>query len=168
MKHPKIVIAALSLSAAGFVGLVQQEGWFETAAIPVKGDVPTVGPGLTQRPDGSPVQLGDKIKPVEGIQRSLSHIQQDEAGLKRCVKAPLSQVEYDLLVDFSYQYGVRTTCNSSMVKSINSGQYKQACEGYKRYRFVAGYDCSTPENKRCSGVWTRSLERYNKCMSANR
>lgn len=167
MKFPKIAIAALSLSAAGFAGLVGYEGWSETAIIPVKGDVPTVGPGLTKRPDGSPVQMGDKITPVEGIKRSLAHIQEGEKWLRRCVKSPLSQVEYDLLVDFSYQYGVRATCISSMVKHINAREYVKACEAYKMYRFVAGYDCSTPGNKRCAGVWTRSLERYNKCMDAN-
>ena len=32
------------------------------------------------------------------------------------------------------------------------------------YRFSGGYDCSTPGNKRCAGVWTRQLERYETCM----
>ncbi len=159
-------IAALSVSAVAFVALVAHEGWTDRAVIPVKGDVPTVGPGLTKRPDGTPVQMGDTIKPVEGIRRSLTHIQKSETALKRCVTAPVSQAEYDLLVDFAYQYGEAATCKSSMVKYINKGDYSTSCAAYLQYRYVAGYDCSTPGNRRCPGVWTRTKERHTKCIVA--
>jgi lysozyme len=162
----RTTIAALSVSAAAFVALIAHEGWTDRAVIPVKGDVPTVGPGLTKRPDGSPVQMGDTIKPVEGITRSLAHIQESETALKRCVTAPVSQVEYDILVDFAYQYGEAATCKSGMVRAINAGDYAASCEAYLRYRFVAGYDCSTPGNRRCPGVWTRSQARRDKCVEA--
>lgn len=159
-------IAALSVSAALLVSLVVSEGYTDKAIIPVQGDVPTYGFGMTQRADGSPVQMGDKTNPVEAIQRSLAHVQKDESGMKRCVTAPLSQVEYDLMLDFSYQYGIRRLCNSTMVKKANAGDYIGSCRGYLEYRFVKGYDCSTPGNKRCFGVWTRSQDRYNDCMEA--
>jgi GH24 family phage-related lysozyme (muramidase) len=166
MKRSRIVVSALSLSAAMLVGLIAEEGWSDTAIIPVKGDVPTVGPGLTQRPDGSPVRLGDTITPVAGIQRSLAHIQKDERGIQQCVTAPLSQTEYDLMVNFAYQYGVPTLCRSSMVRETNAGNYAAACSAYLKYKYVAGYDCATPGNKRCPGVWRRSQDRYAACMGA--
>lgn len=159
-------IAGLSVSAALLVSLVVSEGYTDKAVIPVKGDVPTYGFGMTFRPDGTPVQMGDKTNPVEAIQRSLAHVQNDERGLKRCVTAPLSQVEYDVMVDFSYQYGVRRLCNSTMVRKANAGDYAGACKGYLEYRYVKGYDCSTPGNKVCGGVWARSQGRYNDCMEA--
>jgi len=142
------------------------EGYTEKAVIPVKGDVPTVGFGMTYRPDGTPVQMGDRTNPIDAIQRSLSHIQKDEIGIKKCVTAPISQVEYDLMVDFAYQYGVPTLCRSSMVKKANIGDYVGSCKAYLQYKRVNGYDCSTPGNKRCWGVWQRSVERYNDCMEA--
>lgn len=163
MKHPRTTIGALSVSAAAMVALISHEGWTDKAVIPVKGDVPTVGPGLTKRTDGSPVQMGDTIKPIEGIQRSLAHIQKDEAGVKRCVTAPLSQTEYDLMVDFSYQYGPSALCNSSIAKLANAGDYAGACKAYERFRFAAGRDCSIRSNG-CYGVWLRSQERAKKCM----
>lgn len=159
-------IIALSASAALLVSLVVSEGYTDKAIIPVQGDVPTYGFGMTYRPDGTPVQIGDKTNPVEAIQRSLSHIQKDEIGIKKCVTAPLSQVEYDLMVDFAYQYGVPTLCRSSMVKKANVGDYVGSCKAYLQYKRVNGYDCSTPGNKRCWGVWQRSVERYNDCMEA--
>jgi len=159
-------VIALSASAALLVSLVVSEGYTEKAVIPVKGDVPTVGFGMTYRQDGTPVQMGDRTNPIDAIQRSLSHIQKDEIGIKKCVTAPISQVEYDLMVDFAYQYGVPTLCRSSMVKKANIGDYVGSCKAYLQYKRVNGYDCSTPGNKRCWGVWQRSVERYNDCMEA--
>jgi lysozyme len=168
--NPRIVVAALSLSAAAFVGLAVHEGYTDEAVIPVKGDVPTNGFGGTKNLDGSPVEMGDRTNPVAALQRSLAHIQKDERGVKSCVRAPLHQAEYDLMVDFSYQYGVRALCASSMVARANAGNYTGSCEAYLAYRFVAKYDCSTlingKPNKRCWGVWARQQERHAKCMAA--
>ena len=170
MRHPRTAIAALSLSAVAMVGLVVHEGYTDRAVIPVKGDVPTVGFGSTVKEDGSRVQMGDTTTPTAALSRSLAHIQKDEAGLKRCVTGPLLQAEYDLLVDHAYQYGVRATCSSSMVRHVNAGRYAEACEAYTAYRIVAGYDCSTlidgQPNKRCWGVYARSKARRDKCMAA--
>lgn len=181
----RIAIGSLALSAAALVGLWQQEGWTEKAVIPVPGDVPTYGPGLTKREDGTPVRMGDTITPLEGARRSLAHIQKDEAGLKRCVTAPLSQAEYDLLVDHAYQYGVKATCGSTVVRMINAHEYTGACEAYAEWRmvraerhehegpgFVRGsdgvlrFDCSTPGTTRCRGVFLRSQARRDKCKAA--
>jgi lysozyme len=164
VKHPRIAIGALSLSAAALVALWDQEGWTERAVIPVKGDVPTVGPGLTKRADGSPVQMGDTIKPLEGIRRSLAHVQKDEAGLKACITAPLYQAEWDILVDAAYQYGPATVCKSSMVRRANAGDYRGSCEAYLMYRFVAGRDCALPGSG-CRGVAIRAQKRRDACMA---
>ena len=169
MRHPRIAFAALTLSAMGFAGLVMEESYTDRAVIPTKGDRPTVGFGSTFRDDGTPVQMGDTITPPKAIKRSLNHIAKDESGLKRCVTGAMSQVEYDILVKFAYQYGVRATCNSSMVHNINAGQYAQACDGYTLYKLSQKRDCSLPMNwgpQGCKGVWTRNLERRDMCLAA--
>ncbi len=159
-------IAGLALSASALVGLIAHEGYTDEAVIPVKGDRPTVGFGSTFKEDGSPVKMGDTITPQKAIARTLAHVQKDERGLKSCVIAPLNQVEYDLMVNFAYQYGSDSLCKSSIVKFANAGNYKASCEAYLLYKRVNGYDCSTPGSKRCPGVWLRSKERYNTCMDA--
>lgn len=170
MNKVRIAIAALSISAVAFVGRMVHEGYTATAVIPVKGDVPTVGFGMTKRPDGSPVRMGDTTNPVEALQRSLAHIQRDEVGLKQCVKVPLHQAEYDMLLDHAYQYGVKRTCTSSMVRLINQRQYADACRGYLEWRKITLngklYDCATPGNRICGGVWKDAQRRYNVCMGA--
>lgn len=169
-KYARSVISALTLSAAGLVSIFQDELFVDKAMIPTKNDRPTVGFGSTFREDGSPVQMGDTIGPVQAISRSLAHINKDEARLKRCVTGAMYQAEYDILVDFSYQYGVRRTCESAMVLNTNAGNYEAACNSYTLYKRSGGYDCSTlingKPNKRCWGVWTRNLERKNRCLAA--
>jgi GH24 family phage-related lysozyme (muramidase) len=165
MKHPRTAIAALSLSASALVGLLAHEGYSDKPIIPVAGDRWTIGFGSTFREDGSPVRPGDRITPPQAVRRSYAHIAKDEAGLKKCVTAPMSQAEYDTLVDFAYQYGVPTACASSIVKFTNEHRYKEACDAYLLYRFVAKRDCSIRSNG-CFGVWTRSQERQKKCLDA--
>lgn len=163
----RIAVAYLSFSAAGLAGLVAHEHYTDKAIVPTKNDRPTVGFGSTFREDGSPVRMGDTITPPRAIARTVAHVAKDEAGLKRCVIGPMSQVEYDILVDFTYQYGPRRACSSSMVEYINAGNYEASCRAYTLYKLSGGYDCSLAVNKRiCGGVWTRNLERRAKCLEA--
>lgn len=167
-RSSRIVVASLALSAAAFVGIVSEEGYTTSAVIPTKNDRPTVGFGSTFREDGTRVEMGDTIDPVRAVQRSAAHIAKGETGLKSCLTAPLHQAEYDTLVDFAYQYGASATCKSSMVRHANAGDYAQSCEAYTLYRFSGGYDCSTPGNKVCSGVWLRNLARRDRCRAASK
>lgn len=178
----RIVVTALSLSSAAFVGLTTDEGYTGAAVIPTKGDVPTLGFGSTTHADGRPVRMGDTTTPPKALARTLAYIQVDEAALKRCVKAPLNQPEYDTLVNFSYQYGIGATCSSRIVALINAGDYPGSCEAYTDYRFMTSgkpipgweqykpgrwrFDCSTPGNRQCMGVWTRSASRRDACRAA--
>lgn len=163
-------IAALSLSAAAFVTyLALPEGYVGTAMIPTKGDRPTIGFGSTFREDGTPVRMGDTITPTQALSRTLAHIQKDERGIKKCVTAPLLQAEYDIMVDFAYQYGVTALCESSMVRLANARRYEESCHAYALYKKSQGRDCSDPRHwgpGGCKGVWTRNLSRRDKCLAA--
>jgi len=152
------------------VALIVQEGYSEKAIIPVKGDVPTLGHGSTTHADGTQVRIGDTTTPTKALQRSLLYVQRQESFARQCVTAPLHQGEYDLMQNFGYQFGVKRLCESSMVRLANAGDYAGSCRAYLSYRFQGAdkFDCSTmidgKRNKRCWGVWTRQLERYEKCM----
>jgi GH24 family phage-related lysozyme (muramidase) len=166
MKVDRRAIGVLTLSAAALVSLLGEEWYTDKAIIPTKNDRWTVGFGSTFKEDGSPVQKGDTITPPKAVARTYGHIAKDESKLKQCVKAPVSQVEYDLLVDFSYQYGTNAACSSSMVRLINEGKYAQSCNAYLLYKRSGGYDCSIPGNRICRGVWERQLKRQATCMEA--
>ena len=163
----RVAVGALSLSAAALIGLATHEGYTGRAVIPTKGDVPTVGFGSTRHEDGSRVKMGDTVTPVQALQKLQAHVNKEEALFRASLPGvSLTQAEYDLYMDFIYQYGSGTWNSSSMRKHLLAGQHRQACDALLRYRFAGGFDCSTPGNKRCMGVWTRQLERHRKCLEA--
>ena len=160
-------MAALSLSAMGLVGLVLDENYVNQAMIPTKGDVPTLGFGSTTHADGRPVRLGDTTTPAKALARTLQYIQADEADMRKTLDGvALHQAEYDVYIDWRYQYGATAWRSSSMLRELRAGNYPAACQALLKYRFSAGYDCSTPGNKVCAGVWTRQLKRHAACMAA--
>ncbi|MBP5058488.1 glycoside hydrolase family protein [Pseudomonas chlororaphis] len=163
----RIAVALLGMSAAGFATWQASEGFTPVAVIPTKGDVPTIGHGSTRYVDGSPVRMGDTITPAraEVLARNLnSQAEKQFAASLPGVK--LHQVEFDVYMDFVGQYGIGTWLKGSPRRDLLAGNYVQACNDLLKYKFAAGYDCSTPGNKRCWGVWQRQLERHAKCIGA--
>ncbi|WP_262019958.1 glycoside hydrolase family protein [Pseudomonas sp. Pse35] len=163
----RIAVTVLSLSAAGFATWQASEGYTPVAVIPTKGDVPTIGHGSTRYEDGSPVRMGDTITPAraEVLARNLnSQAEKQFAASLPGVK--LYQAEFDIYMDFVGQYGIGTWLKGSPRRDLLAGNYAQACNDLLKYKFAAGFDCSTPGNKRCAGVWARQLERHAKCMAA--
>ena len=163
----RIIVAALSLSAAAFVGLTLDESYTSAAVIPTRGDVPTLGFGSTTHADGRPVRMGDTTTPPKALARTLQYIQVDEADMRKTLEGvALHQTEYDTYIDWRYQYGATAWRNSSMLRELRAGNYPAACNSLLRYRFSAGFDCSTPGNRVCAGVWARQLKRHAACMAA--
>lgn len=152
----------LFLSALAFGGIAIQEGYSDKAIIPVKGDKPTIGFGTTTRPDGSPVKPGDAITPPQAVQRALVDVQRFEGALKRCIKAPLAQREYDAFVSLAYNVGDAAFCGSTLVKKVNALDYAGACDEILRWRFFQGRDCSLAGSG-CAGLWTRRQAERNAC-----
>lgn len=166
MKNPRILVAALTLSAAGFIGLVSHESYTESAVIPTKNDRPTVGYGSTFWEDGRPVKMGEKITPVRALIVAQAHIGKEETSFRKSLPGvKLYPTEYDIYMDWVYQYGTGAWNGSSMRTNLINGNYVAACASMLKYKYSGGYDCSIPGNKVCRGVWIRQQERVNKCMS---
>ncbi|MDN6861927.1 MULTISPECIES: glycoside hydrolase family protein [Pseudomonas] len=163
----RIAVTVLSLSAAGFATWQASEGYTPVAVIPTKGDVPTIGHGSTRHEDGSPVRMGDTITPqrAEVLARNLNS-QAEKQFAASLPGVALHQAEFDIYMDFVGQYGIGTWRAGSPRRDLLAGNYVQACHDLLKYKFAAGFDCSTPGNKRCWGVWARQLERHAKCMAA--
>ena len=176
MRRPRTAVAALGLSAAALVGLVLHEGYRDRAIIPVKGDVPTLGFGSTTRSDGSPVRMGDTTTPVKALQRKLVDVQRFEGALKKCIKVPLHQHEYDAYVNLAYNIGPGKSgvadgfCEakrggpSTLVMRLNASDYVGACDAILMWSRVGDVDCSAPGNKSCSGLWERRQRLHRQCL----
>ena len=163
----RVSVGLLTVSLAGFGAWKASEGFTDTAVIPTKGDVPTIGHGSTRYEDGKPVKMGDTITRPRAELLARNLMTQDERQFAASLPGvKLHQVEFDLYMDFTGQYGIGNWRSSSMRRDLIAGEYAQACTDLFKYRYAAGFDCSTPGNKRCWGVWSRQLERNAKCKAA--
>lgn len=129
----RIKVAALALSAAGFVGVVLHESYTESAVIPIPGDVPTLGFGTTEG-----VRMGDRTTPPKALVRALSDLAKYEGAVKKCVHVPLFQHEYDAATSLAYNIGTTAFCNSTVVKRFNAGDYAGACAAFEMWNKANG------------------------------
>jgi len=116
------------------------------------------------------VSLADPpISKERALQIVRDHKSKDEAMFRASLPGvKLTQGEYDLYMDFTYQFGITNWRASSMRRHLLNGEYLQACNALPAWRKQAGRDCSLSQNwgpKGCKGVWTRQLERQAKCLA---
>jgi phage lysozyme len=164
----KYAVGTLAVSAAFFAAMIKHEG-YRPAPYPDSGGVPTIGIGSTVYPDGRRVKMTDPpVTQTQAVDIARAHIAKDEGRLKALLPGvKLSQAEYDVYADFVYQYGADTFAKSSIRRHLLAGNHTEACRALLKYRYTKSRDCSVRQNG-CWGVWTRQLERHNKCMEANR
>lgn len=179
---------ALSLGALAVASWLGYEGFSSKPYIPVPGDRPTIGNGSTFYEDGTPVKLSDPVITRQRAKELATH--ELENTYFACVQkslgdTPVNQTEIDLATDFAGQYGCAAWGSSQMLANLKAGQYAKACQSYRDYRFmtspkaIAGwepykskgvtrwrFDCSTPGNKVCRGVWLRQADRIKNCEAA--
>lgn len=160
----KISVILLAASAAFFTSLEVKEGY---SAKPYKdtGGVVTQGIGSTTKPDGTKIKISDPpITRKTAQEWAKAHVSKDEVAFRKSMPGvKLSQVEYDVYLDFTYNFGAANWRSSSMLRNLKAGNYKAACASLLKYKYVAKRDCSIRSNG-CYGVWKRQLERYDKCM----
>lgn len=178
MTRARNAVAVLTVSLAGVTTWIASEGSSPAVPgpdgtmllaphIPTKGDVPTIGHGSTRYEDGAKVKLTDApITRERAIQLARNLMSEDEVRFRASLPGvKLHQEEYDLYIDFVGQYGIGRWRSSSMRRHLLAGNYTAACKALLLYKYSSGYDCSTPGNRQCYGVWDRQLKRYNACMA---
>ena len=95
----------------------------------MKADVPTIGNGTTVYPNGVKVKMSDpSITRKKGLELLKAHIDKDAQQFNKTIlNVPISQAEYDVYIDFTYQYGTGAWSKSLVLKNLKEGKYKQAC-----------------------------------------
>lgn len=163
----KYLVTTLAVSAAFFTSLIDYEGY---KSKPYKDSVgvPTIGIGSTVYEDGKKVRMTDKpITKERAIEISKHHVSKDEIAFRNSIKsARLSQTEYDLYLDFVYNFGQSNWNGSSIRTLLNQGRNREACERLLLWRNAGGRDCRVRSNN-CYGVWKRQLDRHGKCVAVN-
>lgn len=113
-------------------------------AYPDQGKVWTNGFGHT----GPDVYQGQVITKEQAI----IWLQQDTLkaanAVNASVKVPLTQNQFDALVDFTYNAGVGGFEGSTMLKHLNAGNYAQADLDFQQWVFVKGVKNRGLQNRR--------------------
>lgn len=146
----RVRVAALTLSASALIGIAVHEGYRDTAYIPVKGDVPTIGFGTTEG-----VKQGDRITVERALVRLLADASKFEQAVKRCAPVPMFQYEYSAYVSLAYNIGSGAFCRSTLVKKLNAGDYDGACKEILRWNRAGG--------KEVRGLTIRRQQEYVLC-----
>ena len=147
----RMVVGGLSLTAAGLISIATWEGFKGEAYIPVPGDVPTIGFGSTEG-----VRLGDTISVSDALNRLEKDVRVAEDAVRSCVTVPLTQGEMDAYTSLAFNIGGRAFCDSTLVKKLNAGDYRGACEEIKRWHFAGG--------KSLKGLVDRRAAEYKRCI----
>jgi lysozyme len=115
-------VNSLQFSAAGLALLKLSEGFRAATYLDVAG-IPTIGYGHRIMP-GEKFPLGVTETEASGI-LSADVISAEKAVL-RLVRVPLTQGQFDALVDFTYNLGAGKLGASTLLADLNSGQYSAA------------------------------------------
>lgn len=71
--------------------------------------------------------------------------------VRRLVTVPLTQGEFNALVDFVYNVGEPKFKSSTLLKLVNAGQYDKAALEFEKWHYTGGKNCLLPES-RCGGI----------------
>ena len=114
MIKQRLVATVLSLSALGAVGIVAHEGMKRVAYVDPVGIV-TVCAGHTLT-----AKLGQVKTEAECAELLKQDVKHAEKAVKRLVKVPLTQPQFDALVSFVFNVGESNFAKSTMLKKINA------------------------------------------------
>lgn len=151
-KPPRTAIAALTLSASTLVGIALHESYRDTAYLPTKNDVPTIGFGTTEG-----VKMGDKITVERALVKLLADADKYQTAIKGCIgDVPLYQHEFDAYTSLAYNIGTGAFCRSTLVKKLKTLDYAGACKEILRWDKQAGLTLR--------GLTIRRQAEYRQCM----
>ena len=145
----RYAVAALSLAVAGISGTKLFEGKENDAYVErVAGNtVVTVCYGHTRT-----AVLGQHYTDEQCDALLLADLNRNYAPIvRRLVKVPLSQGEFNALVDFVYNVGEGNFASSTLLKLINAKQYDLAALEFRKWNRVNGKNCDLAASK-CGGI----------------
>ena len=106
--------------------------------------VQTIGYGHTRN---YPFSTNYKITEEQAEKFLYEDLKKFENSIKKLVKVPLSQCQFDALVSFTFNVGATNFKNSTLLKYLNNGEYSLAAEQFERWIYSNG--------KKLDGLQTR-------------
>ncbi|MBG0660369.1 lysozyme [Enterobacter roggenkampii] len=98
----------------------------------------TIGYGWTKPVDGKPIRAGMTIKQETAERLLKTGLVSYESDVSRLVKVGLTQGQFDALVSFTYNLGVRSLSTSTLLRKLNAGDYAGAADEFLRWNKAGG------------------------------
>ena len=144
--------AALSVTASLVAGIALNEG-FKGHAYADSGGVYTVGYGETKGVKKDDTTTKERALIVLG-----HSIDGYAIGVRDCLTAPVTQGEFNSLVDAAYNTGTKAVCKSPMIRYFNQQKYEAACLAFK------GWYVHDHEGHFLNGLVNRRNKEYLLCI----
>ncbi len=98
----------------------------------------TIGYGWTQPVDGKKVGPVMEIDQVTADRLLKCGVVQYEQGVNQLVKARITQGQFDALVSFAYNLGLRSLSTSTLMKKLNAGDKQGAADEFGKWVNAGG------------------------------
>jgi lysozyme len=151
----RVAVATLAISASGLGFISKEEGTVQRVYLDSIG-LPTVCTGHMDRS----MKVGTLYTTEQCEQLLRTDVNSASAAVRRSIKVPLYQYEFDALVSFCFNVGNANCTSSTMFKLINQGSYHDAGLQFKRWIYADGRNCSVRANN-CYGVYLRRVAETN-------
>jgi lysozyme len=114
----------MDFSAAGLALLKRSEGFRKRVYMDVSG-FPTIGYGHRLQPQEA---YPEGMTEAEADQVLAADVGSAEQAVRRLVRVPLTQGQFDALVDFCFNLGPHRLAASTLLADLNAGRYDAAAE----------------------------------------
>ncbi|BEN78636.1 lysozyme [Serratia marcescens] len=98
----------------------------------------TIGYGWTQPVDGKKVGPGMQIVQATADRLLKCGVVQYEQGVNLLVKVKITQSQFDALVSFAYNLGLRSLSTSTLLKKLNAGDKQGAADEFGKWVNAGG------------------------------
>jgi GH24 family phage-related lysozyme (muramidase) len=134
----------------------QQEGFRSRTYLDVAG-FPTIGYGHRLIHPGS---FPDGISEADAAEILAADVRDAEQAVGRVVGVPLTQGQFDALVDFCFNLGAGRLAKSTLLKVLNDGRYADAAEQLLRWDQAGGQECPALKARRLAELvlWNRASQ----------
>jgi len=147
----------MKLSMAGMELVKRSEG-FRNRTYKDANGFPTIGYGhRLLHPDSFPEGIGE----AQAEELLASDVRDAEQAVGRLVKVPLTQGQFDALVDFCFNLGAGRLASSTLLKALNGGRYEDTAAQLLRWDLAGGVENAGLKARREAefALWRGGAER---------